>query len=92
MSTVEGYNEKLTRLLHPNALANGLVVRINAYDANGNLEYTGFALAGASKAAAVWRIYKRVYDANDQFSYDAWSKNLVAWDNRATATYVSNVA
>jgi YD repeat-containing protein len=62
-----------------------------AYDANGNLQYVGWARPGTAKSAAEWRIIKLTYDASAKLTDVGYAGGLDTfvnvWDSRATYTY-----
>lgn len=66
--------------------------RRNAYDANDNLEYQGFAMPGASAGDIVWLIIKHTWVAGNVSGYNLTRSQLAddevkfdkEWDERAT--------
>lgn len=64
------------------------------YDANGNIEYVGFAAPGTATSAASWMIMKLTwalspvfYETTQVDFADGVSTYTKIWDNRATYTY-----
>lgn len=64
-----------------------IVIDVIAYDANGNPEYIGVALQGASASDAKWRVKKLFWDAGSNYLKSLFSKPNQVWDNRASLTY-----
>ncbi|MEN6532163.1 MAG: hypothetical protein ABFD89_00775 [Bryobacteraceae bacterium] len=62
-----------------------------AYDANGNIEYMGWAKPGASTDDAVWSVVKHTYDASNRLTATEFADGDDSldnvWDDRATLTY-----
>lgn len=61
------------------------------YDVNGNLIYQGSAVPGSSKASALWKISKLIYNGNNQLTDiqladgDILENNI--WNDRASLNY-----
>lgn len=62
-----------------------------AYDSSNNPEYVGEAKLGSSQSAAVWRIKKITYDADNNPTDVNWASGTSEfdkkWGDRTTYTY-----
>ena len=63
-----------------------------SYTAGGLLEYIGFAPGPAATSDAAWIIWKLTYDGSNRLTdaqmADVGDADGVAWDDRATSTYL----
>jgi hypothetical protein len=62
-----------------------------AYDANGNIQYKGWAAPGTAKASAGWRIMKITYDGSQNITDKQWADGDLQfnniWNNREGLSY-----
>lgn len=71
--------------------AGEIYTKVLDYDASNNILYSGEALPGSGKAAAVWQIKKYLYDASSNLTdiqYANGNKNYTnVWNDRASLSY-----
>lgn len=93
-----GYPKSTVRTLITNDATQPIPVELDgdnttklAFDASGNLQYVGNAIAGSATSASLWKIQKLTYDASGNLTDRQWADAVTTytkvWDARSSYTY-----